>query len=358
MTLEPSRRARVATRSVAAAIICMIGVLVIALGSAAPVFAGIRPCDGRESLRSGVAETTSTLEVINRRSTPSTLELVDGSGAVENYVTMAPGENRHLQTYRTHVWVARDARRRCLSGFVLEEKQETWEITSGFDGDYERKSVRSFAVYVAPEFRSHDSSLLQRCLQVLESSVRRIEEVIPSAAWHKISGVPIWLEYEPDKSYGGLYFYSSRQWLAAHGLPIAKAGSVQFTSALPVMIGHPKNPLMHELAHAYHDLVLSYSYPQIRAAFERARASGRYNAVRDSSGRWERAYAMSDPMEFFAELSEAYFGTNDSFPFTRDDLKAFDPSSYKVISEAWERPVDDTSRGLARPEAWPLAAPK
>ncbi len=47
---------------------------------------------------------------------------------------------------------------------------------------------------------------------------------------------------------------------------------------------------------------------------------------------------MSNPMEFFAELSEAYFGTNDYFPFTRDDLKAFDPESYRAISTAWERP--------------------
>src|SRR5438445_7115557 len=103
--------------------------LVITLISAAPAFAEQRSCAEIASLRSGAAETTSTIEVTNSRSTPSTIELVDGSGAIANYFTLAPGENRDLQTYRTHAWISRDARRRCLSGFVSEEKAEKWEIT-------------------------------------------------------------------------------------------------------------------------------------------------------------------------------------------------------------------------------------
>ena len=47
---------------------------------------------------------------------------------------------------------------------------------------------------------------------------------------------------------------------------------------------------------------------------------------------------MKNPREFFAELSEAYFGQNDFFPFTREQLRAFDPESFKVIEEAWNRP--------------------
>lgn len=43
-------------------------------------------------------------------------------------------------------------------------------------------------------------------------------------------------------------------------------------------------------------------------------------------------------------LSEAYFGESDTFPFTRDDLKEFDPDSYRVIAEAWERPFKATSQ--------------
>lgn len=323
------------TRTTAALVVLLIG--------AGPAFAGTRPCAEVLSLRSGAAEKTATIEITNRRSISSTVELVDGSGKVADYFRLAPGETRQLQTYRTHIWVSRDTRRLCLSGFVSEEQSEKWEITPRLDSDYERRNVRSFPVYIASEFRSH-ASLLERSLEVLDANARRIEDIIPSAAWHRISRTPIWLEYEPDPSYGGLYSPASPEWLAAYDISIAKAGSIQFTSSLVAMAGHQVNPLMHEVAHAYHDLVLSTDDPKIRTAFDRAHASGRYNAVRDRRGRWARAYAMRNHHEFFAELSEAYFGTNDYFPFTRDDLKAFDPDSYKVISDAWERPPEETPR--------------
>ena len=334
-----------------------IAALGVALVSAAPAFAEQRSCAEVGSLRSGTVETTSTIEVTNSRPTRSTVELVDGSGAIADYFTLAPGENRQLQTYRTHAWIGRDTRRLCLSGFVSKEKSEKWEITSRRDDDYERRNVRSFPVYVAPEFGRHQT-LLERSLEVLDANARRIEDIIPSAAWHRISRVPIWLEYEPDPSYGGQYFPNSPKWLAAYDISIAKAGSVQFTSSLAAMAGYQPNPLMHELAHAYHDLVLSFDDPQIHTAFVRAQASGRYNAIRGRGGRWERAYAMSNHKEFFAELSEAYFGINGFFPFTRDDLKAFDPESYRVIATAWERPSEEISRWPSRSEFWHFGAPK
>ena len=110
---------------------------------------------------------------------------------------------------------------------------------------------------------------------------------------------------------------------------------------------------MHELAHAYHDLVLSHYYAPIWSAYQHARLSGRYNAVRHSSGRFERAYAMTDHKEFFAELSEAYFANSNFFPFTREDLKEFDPSSFRAISDAWELTIPEdlerTGRLASRP---------
>lgn len=331
--------------------------LVVTLISAAPAFAEQRSCAEVASLRSGDAAAASTIEVANSRPTPLTIELVDRSGAIADYFALAPGENRQLQTYRTHAWISRDARRRCLSGFVSEEQSEKWEISPNPDSDYERKNVRSFPVYVAPEFGRQQSSLLERSLEVLDANVRRIEEIIPLAAWHGISRIPIWLEYEPDPSYVGRYFPNSPDWLAAYDISTAKVGSIQFTSSLAAMAGHQVNPLLHELAHAYHDLVLSFDDPQIRTVFARAQASGRYNAVRGPCG-WDRAYAISNPMEFFAALSETYFGTNDVFPFTRDDLKAFDPDSYRVISSAWERPIEETSRWPVRPQIRWLRGPK
>lgn len=339
-------------------LLASIGVALFAmLAGVAPALAGSSPCGAPESPRSEGADATSMVTVTNRRSTPLTVEWVQGATADLQSITLAPGESTQLQTYLTHAWMSRDSRRRCLSRFVPTGKLETWEITTTLDDDYERKNVRSFPVYVAPEFNKHDPSLLEQCLQVLESGAKRIQEALPSAAWKRISGIPIWLEYERDRSYGGVYF-GSQEWLIANGLSGAKAKSIQFQRSLAVMVGSVQNPLMHEIAHAYHDLVLSSFYKPIFAAYRSAQLSGRYNAVRHSSGRFEIAYAMRDHHEFFAALSESYFGTGDFFPFTREDLKEFDPVSYRAISDAWERPFEEASRRPAARRIWLPELPK
>src|SRR5438552_1919940 len=81
--------------------------LVVTLIGAAPAFAEQRSCAEVASLRSGVAETTATIEVTNSRPTPATVELVDRSGAIADYFALAPGETRQVQTYRTYAWISR-----------------------------------------------------------------------------------------------------------------------------------------------------------------------------------------------------------------------------------------------------------
>ena len=39
--------------------------------------------------------------------------------------------------------------------------------------------------------------------------------------------------------------------------------------------------------------------------------------------------------EYFAELTEAYFGQNDWFPHNREELRNYDPRGYKMIEEVW-----------------------
>jgi hypothetical protein len=51
-----------------------------------------------------------------------------------------------------------------------------------------------------------------------------------------------------------------------------------------------------------------------------------------------KAYATTDEKEYFAELSEAYFGRNDFFPFDRDELKAHDAAGYELMTRAWGQP--------------------
>ena len=44
---------------------------------------------------------------------------------------------------------------------------------------------------------------------------------------------------------------------------------------------------------------------------------------------------MTDQKEYFAECTEAFFGTNDHYPFVRAELKEHDPQMYAVVKEVW-----------------------
>ena len=44
---------------------------------------------------------------------------------------------------------------------------------------------------------------------------------------------------------------------------------------------------------------------------------------------------MNSDQEYFAESSEAFFGTNDFYPFVGAELKQHDPRMYEVLERAW-----------------------
>ena len=76
---------------------------------------------------------------------------------------------------------------------------------------------------------------------------------------------------------------------------------------------------------------------RIQAAYEKAKADRRYESVARNDGKTERAYALTDAKEYFAEATEAYFSTNDFFPYNRDDLRGHDRTIYDVLEEVWNR---------------------
>ena len=92
---------------------------------------------------------------------------------------------------------------------------------------------------------------------------------------------------------------------------------------------------MHELAHAYHDQVLAWEYEPLVEAYEAAVTGGQYEKVLHVSGREQRHYALTNHKEYFAEATEAWFGSNDFYPFVRPELKAHDAKLYEVVESIW-----------------------
>jgi hypothetical protein len=48
-----------------------------------------------------------------------------------------------------------------------------------------------------------------------------------------------------------------------------------------------------------------------------------------------RHYALTDHKEYFAEMTEAFFGTNDFYPFVRGELKQHDRRTYDLLAGIW-----------------------
>jgi dipeptidyl-peptidase-4 len=109
------------------------------------------------------------------------------------------------------------------------------------------------------------------------------------------------------------------------------------------MLKHPA-VVLHELAHGYHDQVLSFDDPRIIAVYEQAKQSGSYENVLLYTGKKVRHYGLTDHKEYFAEGTEAFFYRNDFYPFVRAELNEHDPALHDLLQEIWERSSESDDR--------------
>ena len=65
---------------------------------------------------------------------------------------------------------------------------------------------------------------------------------------------------------------------------------------------------------------------------------------------------MKDHKEYFAELSEAWFGKNDIYPFVQAEAKEYDPGMAKLLPGLWgvqprpKRKSNNTTSSKPKPE--------
>jgi hypothetical protein len=184
---------------------------------------------------------------------------------------------------------------------------------------------------------------------LLDDRLRRIVEVLPAQRVAELRRVPIWMEPKTTGAARLMYHPAGSAWAREHGFPEAKVGGVDIGDAAGFLSVRNSQPsvVLHELAHAYHDQVLGHDFAPIRDAYAHAAKSGLYEHVPRNDGNIERAYAITNYEEYFAELSEAYFGENDFFPFRRDELRSYDTQGFAMMRSAWEDRPPVAERRLA-----------
>jgi hypothetical protein len=185
---------------------------------------------------------------------------------------------------------------------------------------------------------AHDE-LGKRALRFLENKLADIKAVVPRDRLEKLRAVTIVLDLTHG-DLGAMQYHPSAAWLRAHGYStdLEKCVHIPKAADLPVRRNINEQPwvVLHELAHAFHHQVLGFDEPRIKEAYENYKKSGHGDKTLLFDGRRVRHYALTDHKELFAEMTEAYFGVNDFFPFNRAELKNAEPAIYALLRDIWE----------------------
>ena len=209
---------------------------------------------------------------------------------------------------------------------------------------HKTNSIEGWTVLVNERLLATDKEATAKALELLRVQLQEIVRVVPAPAVEKLRQVTLWFSPEYPGVKPKAEYHPGAGWLRDHGRDPAMVKGIEFTDVRNFEAETRRMPnfTLHELSHAYHDRVLTggFSNTEIKAAYERAKAGKTYDKVERwfGNGRantFERAYALSDPMEYFAETTEAFFSRNDFFPFNRTELKQHDPEMEQLLAKLW-----------------------
>jgi hypothetical protein len=200
---------------------------------------------------------------------------------------------------------------------------------------YKLLQIQGFKIHVSPEMETQ-AELLQKVLRVLDAKLEEASSLIGRDRIASLHQVQFWIEL--SKTDGSTVYHPAREWLVEHNYNPDKAHGIEISNSrnfIKWIADDQPMMIVHELAHAYMFLVLGEKYPSLQEAWKNALTNHLYKSVPYIHGGNRQAYALTDSFEFFAELTEAYLGKNDYFPYVRSDLQNYDPVGFHVMERVW-----------------------
>lgn len=187
-------------------------------------------------------------------------------------------------------------------------------------------------------------AVARNALVRLQKNVDLALDILPLHAHPFVATQQFWLMYGPKSTGGG----------GGDGLAYYRPGSPKFDPKRDerwnsvVVVFHAQNYLdltdlwalksvLHELAHAYQLEQWPEKQPDILSAYDTAMAQKLYRNVRNNKGESvDVAYATTNQLEYFAELSCMFFAQCNYRPFNRSELIRYDPGGYEMIRKMWK----------------------
>ena len=202
-----------------------------------------------------------------------------------------------------------------------------------------KRDMEGWTIHYDPKLDlAENKETSERTFKALANHLQRVVLIVPEDKLKQLRTCKIWVDLEHPKL-KGMQYHPSRRWLIENDcdpqlekhvhIPVARQ-----LYARQMWAQHPY-VVLHELAHAYHDQFLDFDNPDIQAAFDSVKKAGIYESVLNHQGNQVTHYGMNNAKEYFAEMTEAYFGVNDFFPFVRAELKTHDPEMFHLLKKIW-----------------------
>lgn len=262
---------------------------------------------------------------------PLRLSWIDAQGKRVDLGTLAPGGYRSIRTFAGHTFALTDPKGRCRRMVRIDDV-----FTGSYIGTsrYRAIDIRRGWHVLIDRALDPDAEPARTALATIARMLEQAEAALPPAALAQVRTTPIFLH---DHAGPGGMFHPDPDWLMAHGRTVEMLNGIEVSNAGVFIETARVQPgaILHELTHAYYIRLSDEDRAEIEATYRRAVDSRRYLGVKRHDGSVVDAYARSNAAEYFAELSEAYFSRNDFFPFTRNDLAAYDPDGERLIAKLW-----------------------
>lgn len=207
---------------------------------------------------------------------------------------------------------------------------------------YTNYNFSGFDVLVENIAFSENSALTNTAIDLLQANLLEISQFnIDQDKIDALKAVPIFMDW--NTTTGAAQYHPSESWLIANGYIPEKAMCVEISNITNFINWTNQNQpymVLHELAHAYHHRELNFNNATITNAFNNAISNNLYTNVLYHTGggnyiNQATAYALSNEKEYFAEITEAYFGLNDYFPFNYNDLSSYDIVGFNATVSVW-----------------------
>ena len=208
---------------------------------------------------------------------------------------------------------------------------------------YETLTFQNRNIRVEKELQQNDPKLMNSAVKRLNKNIDEALSRFPARHRRILSAIPFVLMYGEASRNGGrknglAYFQKQapqhRKWLdETWGGHIVVYSAKNYTDITEFWA---LKAVVHELAHAYQLEQWPEKQPIILLAYNNAMKEGLYHGITDDKGNSiAKAYAATNQLEYFAELSCMYFVGCNYDPRDRRSLTAYDPAGFAMIETMW-----------------------